>query len=187
MKQVTVIALASCVFCLADTAGAQDGSYTGLTSSLENIYRVAKAKTYSISPENLTGEKGKGGMAAQGSASNAAAELGQGWKVNPYIVIQPGQTFTLGEIQGSGAVQHIWMTPTGNWRFSILRMYWDDEATPSVECPVGDFFAMGWANTLRSPRRRSPSIRVAHSIRIGRCRSARKRSSRWRIWTSGLL
>jgi hypothetical protein len=123
---------------------AQEGSFTGLTSSLENIYRVSKAKTFSISPENLTGEKGKGAMAEKGSASNAAAELGQGWKVNPYVVIQPGTTFTLGEITGSGAIQHIWMTPTGNWRFSILRMYWDDEASPSVEVPVGDFFAMGW-------------------------------------------
>jgi hypothetical protein len=36
------------------------------------------------------------------------------------------------------------MTPTGNWRFSILRMYWDGEEQPSVETPVGDFFGMGW-------------------------------------------
>jgi hypothetical protein len=36
------------------------------------------------------------------------------------------------------------MTPTGNWRFSILRFYWDGEETPSIECPVGDFFAAGW-------------------------------------------
>src|SRR5260221_3583301 len=36
------------------------------------------------------------------------------------------------------------MTPTGNWRYSILRFYWDDETTPSVEAPVGDFFGMGW-------------------------------------------
>jgi hypothetical protein len=47
-------------------------------------------------------------------------------------------------IDGPGAIQHIWMTPTGNWRFSILRIYWDDETEPSVECPVGDFFGMGW-------------------------------------------
>ena len=33
------------------------------------------------------------------------------------------------------------MTPTGTWRYSILRIYWDGETTPSVECPVGDFFA----------------------------------------------
>jgi hypothetical protein len=36
------------------------------------------------------------------------------------------------------------MTPTGNWRFSILRFYWDDEKEPSIEVPVGDFFGMGW-------------------------------------------
>jgi len=123
---------------------AQQQGFTGLTSSLENIYRVAKARTFSISPENFTGEKGKGAMAVQGSASAAASELGQGWKVNPFVVIEPGKTFTLADIQTHGAIQHIWMTPTGNWRFSILRMYWDDETEPSVETPVGDFFGMGW-------------------------------------------
>jgi hypothetical protein len=146
MKSMIGIVLAVTLLLAAAPLHAQEGAYTGLTSSLESIYRVSKAKTFSISPENLTGEKGKGGMATvgQGSASNAAAELGQGWKVNPYIVVKPGTTITLGEIQGEGAIQHIWMTPTGNWRFSILRMYWDGEATPSVEVPVGDFFAMGW-------------------------------------------
>jgi hypothetical protein len=144
MRLAHSVATIAMLGCMAQSLQAQDASFTGLTSSLENIYRVAKAKTYSISPENLTGEKGKGAMAVQGSASRAAAELGQGWKVNPYIVIPPGTTFTLGEIQGSGAIQHIWMTPTGNWRFSILRMYWDDETAPSVEVPVGDFYAMGW-------------------------------------------
>src|ERR1035437_964889 len=108
--------------------------------------------TRSISPENLSGEKGKGGMADPAdkekhnaaNASNAARDLGQGWKINPYVIIKPGDTFTMAEINGPGAIQHIWMTPTGNWRFSILRIYWDDETEPSVECPVGDFFGMGW-------------------------------------------
>jgi hypothetical protein len=50
----------------------------------------------------------------------------------------------MAEITGPGAIQHIWMTPTGNWRFSILRFYWDDETEPSVETPVGDFFGAGW-------------------------------------------
>ena len=35
-------------------------------------------------------------------------------------------------------------TPTGNWRYSIFRIYWDDEPEPSVEVPVGDFFGQGW-------------------------------------------
>ena len=101
-------------------------------------------KSRSISPENLTGEKGKGGMSVDGPALPAAKDLGQGWKVSPYIVIQPGQTVTLADITNSGAIRHIWMTPTGNWRFSILRMYWDGEADASVETPVGDFFCAGW-------------------------------------------
>jgi hypothetical protein len=121
---------------------AQDGPPAGLDSGLNNLYRVSNAKSRSISPENLTGEKGKGGMATQGTAS--AASLGQGWKMNPYVVVEPGKTFTLAEVTGQGAIRHIWMTPTGNWRLSVLRMYWDDEPEPSVESPVGDFFAMGW-------------------------------------------
>ncbi|MCK5369853.1 MAG: DUF2961 domain-containing protein, partial [Cyclobacteriaceae bacterium] len=94
----------------------------------------------------FTGEKGKGGMSklGEGAASHEARELGQGWKVSPYIMIDPGQTYTLAEIDGSGSIQHIWMTPTGNWRFYIFRIYWDDEKEPSVEVPVGDFFGMGW-------------------------------------------
>jgi hypothetical protein len=122
------------------------GGFNGLDMNMGNLHRLSDAKTRSISPENFSGQAGKGGMATleQGNARNAARELGQGWKVNPYIHIEPGQTYTLAEISGSGAIQHIWMTPTGNWRYSILRFYWDDEKEPSVECPVGDFFGMGW-------------------------------------------
>jgi hypothetical protein len=123
---------------------AQQASYDGLTNNLSNIYRTSNAKTFSVSPENPTGEKGKGGMAVQGTASAASRDLGQGWKVNPFVVIEPGKTFTLADIAGPGAIQHIWMTPTGDWRTEILRMYWDDETQPSVETPAGDFFAMGW-------------------------------------------
>lgn len=123
---------------------AQDGQFDSLSGSLSTLYRTSNAKSFSISPENLTGGKGKGAMAVQGTASDAARDLGQGWKVNPFVVIEPHKTFTLAEIDGQGAIQHIWMTPTGNWRFSILRMYWDGEKEPSVEVPVGDFFAMGW-------------------------------------------
>ena len=120
--------------------------FNGLEMNLGNLYRLSDAKTRSISPENLTGEPGKGGMATleNGSAKNNARELGQGWKVNPFINIKAGETFTLAEINGPGAIQHIWMTPTGTWRFSILRFYWDDEKEPSVEVPVGDFFGAGW-------------------------------------------
>ncbi len=121
-------------------------SFDGLNTNLGNLFMLSKAKTRSISPENLTGEKGKGGMATleNGNARGQARDLGQGWKLNPYVIIKPGETFTLAEINGSGAIQHIWMTPTGTWRNSILRIYWDDEKNPSVESPVGDFFATAY-------------------------------------------
>ena len=123
---------------------AQSPSYDGLNNGIGNIFRLSDAKTFSIGPENLTGEKGKGGMETHGSAAKAARDLGQGWKQNPFLVIGPHQTITLADIKTHGAIQHIWMTPTGNWQWTILRMYWDDEPTPSVEVPVGSFFAMGW-------------------------------------------
>jgi hypothetical protein len=128
---------------------AQNSPYDGLSNDLANMYRMSNAKTYSISPENVTGEKGKGGTATEGTGARAARDLGQSWKVSPSIVVQPGQTYTLAEIDGSGEIQHVWMTPTGNWRLSILRMYWDGETDPSVEVPVGDFFAMGWGKYAR--------------------------------------
>jgi hypothetical protein len=144
MRKRTLSIVGGLFACASLSMLAQQGSYDGLANGLSNIFRLSEAKTFSISPENFTGEKGKGGMATEGVASAAARDLGRGWKMNPYVVIPPGQTFTLGEITGSGSIQHIWMTPTGNWRFSIMRMYWDDETEPSVEVPVGDFFAMGW-------------------------------------------
>jgi hypothetical protein len=122
----------------------EEGPFNGLYMDLGNLPRLSKAKSRSISPENFTGEKGKGGMATEGTGAHAARELGQGWKISPSVQIEAGKTFTLADIQGPGAIQQIWMTPTGNWRYSILRFYWDGETTPSVEVPVGDFFASGW-------------------------------------------
>jgi hypothetical protein len=129
--------------CMDWNATAQN-AFDGVGVTLGNLYRVSNAKSRSISPENFTGEKGKGGMATEGTGKNAARDLGQGWKVSPSVRIEPKATFTLAEIDGPGVIQSIWMTPTGNWRWSILRFYWDDETEPSVECPVGDFFASGW-------------------------------------------
>ena len=111
---------------------------------MENLYRLSSAQSRSISPENFTGEKGKGGMATSGTGANAARDLGQGWKLSPSIVIAPGETRVLADIDAAGVLKQIWMTPTGNWRFSILRFYWDNQEHPSVECPIGDFFACGW-------------------------------------------
>jgi len=118
--------------------------FNGLGMHLGNLSRLSPAKTRSISPENWTGEKGKAAMATEGTGQHAARDLGVGWKISPSMIIAPGETATIADITGPGAIQHIWMTPTGNWRTTILRIYWDDSDIPSVACPVGDFFACGW-------------------------------------------
>jgi len=146
MKYFLLIVL--CCMLLSTLPGlAQRNTFNGLGSDLGNLYRLSDAKTRSISPENFTGAKGQGGRAATGTGQNASRDLGLGWKVSPSIIIKAGQTAVVADIEGPGAIQHFWLTPTGLWRFSILRIYWDDEKTPSVEVPVGDFFGQGWGET----------------------------------------
>ncbi|HNV28332.1 MAG TPA: DUF2961 domain-containing protein [Cyclobacteriaceae bacterium] len=124
--------------------GAVAQKFNGIESNMSNLFRLSDAKSRSISPENFNGEKGKGGMATDGTGAKASRDLGQGWKVSPSVRIKSKTTYTVAEIDGPGSIQHIWMTPTGNWRHSIIRFYWDGETEPSVEVPVGDFFGMGW-------------------------------------------
>ncbi len=122
-------------------------SIGSLGLSLGSLHFLSEAETRSISPENFKGEKGKGGMATPKKGSmHPARDLGQGWKVSPCVRIAGGKTFEIADIKGPGLIQQIWMTPTGNWRYSIIRIYWDGSDHPSVECPVGDFFACGWGN-----------------------------------------
>lgn len=101
-------------------------------------------RTFSVSPENLAGEKGKGGMASleEGSGGDAARELGVGWKVNPYIKLNPGQTAILADIKGQGAIKHFWITDSAKkGRDILLRIYFDGQKAPAVNVPLSDFFA----------------------------------------------
>ena len=118
--------------------------FDGLFVDMGTLHRLSPARSRSLSPENLTGAKGRGAMATEGTGAEAARDLGRGWKVSPSIAIEPGGTATLADVEGPGAIQHVWMTVTPRWRSCILRFHWDDQEQPSVECPVGDFFAMGW-------------------------------------------
>ncbi|WP_460523824.1 glycoside hydrolase family 172 protein [Flindersiella endophytica] len=114
-------------------------------SGLGDLIRVSNAVSRSISAENFTGEKGRGGAATTGTGANAARELGQTWKVSPSIAIEPGETATLADIAGNGTITHIWLTThTSNWRRLLLRFYWEGDERPAIEVPVGDFFGQGW-------------------------------------------
>jgi hypothetical protein len=120
--------------------------FSGIDSHLGNLSFLSNAKSRSICAENPTGGKGKGALCElkDDISGKPARDLGKGWKVNPALRIKAHETFELANVQGPGAVQHIWVTPSGKWRNQILRIYWDGQAKPSVECPVGDFFAAGW-------------------------------------------
>jgi hypothetical protein len=120
------------------------GGYNGLGAGMGNLSRLSRAKSRSISAENFTGEKGAAGMATTGTGEKCARDLGQGWKISPSVKIRAGETFVMADIAGPGAIQQIWLTPAGTWRYTILRAYWDGQEQPSIECPIGDFFASAY-------------------------------------------
>jgi len=110
---------------------------------MEGLPLLSDAKTYSISAENPTGEKG-GGAQAVPQADSPAARLGPGWKVRPCITLEPRTITQLADIEGPGIVQHIWITVGPEaYRDAVIRFYWDSEQAPSVETPLGDLFCNG--------------------------------------------
>ncbi len=113
-----------------------------LLTGLSNVAQAARYRSCALSPENPTGGKGLGGSATSGVMEKEAAALGHGWKLSPCVRIAPGETFELGNVTGSGRIRHIWMTGYHvTWRLGLIRFYWDGSSVPSVECPLGDFFA----------------------------------------------
>lgn len=61
--------------------------------------------------------------------------------------VAPGETMTVLDASGPGAISHIWFTIADDEPYHlkriVLRMYWDRETNPSVEAPIGDFFGLG--------------------------------------------
>lgn len=143
-KIVTLSALLACGVKIGLGAAAE----APLVPDVDNLFLTSEALSRSISQENITGEKGGGSRTEleEGSAGDRARPLGKGWKVNPFYLMEAGETLVMAEIEGSGIINHIWMTLGGGatYRDCIFRIYWDDEQEPSVEVPVGDFFAAGW-------------------------------------------
>lgn len=129
-----------------------------------NITRITQGKTRLFSPENVYGEKGKGGMADITYEPQAevvrigqhwmginpsARELGQTWKVRPFIHLQKGIHTTIMDVEGPGRITHMWMTVRNRWfRELVMRVYWDNEIIPSIECPIGDFFCCGFGENV---------------------------------------
>ena len=81
MRYCLIAALILLTCLVISSQSQQNPAFDGLHMNLGNLSRLSHAQTRSISPENFTGEKGKGGMAVEGTGKNAARDLGQGWKV----------------------------------------------------------------------------------------------------------
>ena len=64
-----------------------------------------------------------------------------------FVTLAPGEARTIADLSGPGCIRHLWMTMESRepaWpRRIVLRAWWDGEAAPSVEAPIGDFFGIG--------------------------------------------
>jgi len=118
--------------------------YQSFIGGLGTLPLAKHGRSRSINAENPKGEKGKGGT--------KPSHLGPSRKGAPCIKgLAPGSSITLAEIDGTGVIQHIWVTVTDRTekdyyvlRDLVIRIYWDGEEEPSVESPLGDFFCCGF-------------------------------------------
>jgi len=125
---ISIVLLASCT--------RNDQPYDPLTR-MNNLFSNPSPgiETRWISPENPTGEKGKGGMTNKGAKGNA------------FFVVQPGESQVLMDASGPGMITRIWVSGTvavneEQRRAVKLEMYWDGSETPAVSAPFGDFFGI---------------------------------------------
>jgi hypothetical protein len=110
---------------------------------MQPLYHIdPRLESRSISFENPTGAKGAGGR--------VASPLGVGRKGDAVRTIAPGETVVLADIAGPGTIRHIWMTTLAHpklLRGAVVRVQWDDQAHPSIEVPLGEFFGFAHGQT----------------------------------------
>lgn len=86
----------------------------------------------------------------------------QSGRVSQLLALDAGATFPFLELEGPGAITHIWMTiGDHDPRNIIIRMFWDDETSPSVEAPLSDFFGVGHGLTQPEAYFATPVLAVA--------------------------
>lgn len=134
MKRITFYFTLSILFFLISCSGnKQESSIV----QLSNLYQAAppNVETRWVSPENPTGERGKGGMTNKGAKGNA------------FYIVQPGETKALFNVKGAGIIQRFWMSGTiatsrEQRRAVRIDMFWDGANKPAVSAPIGDFFGV---------------------------------------------
>ncbi len=127
-----------------------------MTYDLQSLFRKREAESRSITAENPDGIRGGGGRATRETtlhppSAHHGRELGLGWKLSPCRAIGSGKSITLMSQEGPGIIRHMWFTldPTF-YRNIVLRIYWDEQTVPSVECPIGDFFCAAYSLCKRN-------------------------------------
>lgn len=109
---------------------------------------IDDASTFAFSAENPTGTRGGGGRG------------GDCTKLSPTVVIPAGETVTLVDVEGPGVIQNMWFTGYVGHSF-ILRIYWDDQAHPSVEAPLSAFFGCAYDENFVDRDGRYPVLNSA--------------------------
>jgi len=111
--------------------------FIGFSVQSQTLYQSPPTGTHTrwVSPENPTGEKGKGGLTNKGAKGNA------------FYIIAPGETKSIFDIKGSGIIERMWLSGTigtnAEQRRAVrIDMYWDGAKKPAVSAPVGDFFGI---------------------------------------------
>ena len=107
-------------------------------SGIGELFKAPAAGTISrwVSPENPTGEKGKGSLTNKGAKGNA------------FFIIAPGEKKILFDVKGAGIINRMWLSGTiginGIQRRAVrIDMFWDGATKAAVSAPVGDFFGIG--------------------------------------------
>ena len=63
-----------------------------------------------------------------------------------YWAVAKGETKEVFNAAGPGVITHIWFTiaarGANHLKEIVLRGYWDGNAKPSIEAPIGDFFGL---------------------------------------------
>ncbi|MFH0965976.1 MAG: glycoside hydrolase family 172 protein [Planctomycetota bacterium] len=121
----------------------------GWMGLLSGISRPSAWESRSVSAENPKGEKEGGARSVPPTEGHAASRLGKGWKARASITLPAHEAVTLFDVGGPAVLRHIWITVDPKaYRRCLLRFFWDGEATPSVEVPLGDFFCSGFGRRV---------------------------------------